>query len=76
LFDAIKGTEQLKSAGSWYSMDMGDGKEAKKFQPSKWQEMMRDDVFRQRVYDIVDEEIVQKFDRREGSAEKFYEETG
>ena len=74
LFDAIKGSQYLTSAGPWYTLDMGNDTE-KKFQPSKWPSlMMNDPEFRQRVYDIVDEEIVQKFERREGKADSFYNE--
>ncbi len=74
LFDAIKKSESLTSSGSWYTLRMKDGSEDK-FQPSKWGQKMKDPVFRERVYQIMDEEIVQKFDRREGDASDFYEES-
>ena len=35
---------------------------------------MTDEDFRTRVYDIMDEEVIYKFDKREGSAADFYEE--
>ena len=74
LFDAIKGSQYLTSAGSWYSLEMADGS-IKKFQPSKWNKFMSEDPdFKQRVYQIVDEEIVMKFDKRQGDASSFYEE--
>lgn len=74
LFDAIKKSPNLTSAGSWYTLHMGGGK-TKRFQPSKWGKIMKTDKeFKQRVYDIVEEEIVQKFDRREGKADNFYTE--
>ena len=74
LFDAIKGSQYLTSSGSWYSLEMGDGS-IKKFQPSKWNKFMSEDPdFKQRVYQIVDEEIVMKFDKRQGDASSFYEE--
>ncbi len=73
LFEAIKGSNYMSSAGAWYSLEMGDGKVVK-FQPSKWDEKMQDPTFKQRVYDVMDEEVIQKFDKRLGKAEDFYEE--
>ena len=71
-FDAIKSSGKLTSSGAWYSLDMGDGN-IKKFQPSKWTDCMQEKDFRERVINIMDEEIVKKFDKREGSASAFYE---
>jgi hypothetical protein len=46
-----------------------------KFQPSKWTELVTsDDEFRSRVVQIMDEEIVQKFDKRQGDASAYYED--
>ena len=74
LFDAIKGSESMTSAGAWYSLTMADGS-IKKFQPSKWSKLMAEDAdFKQRVYQIVDEEIVMKFDKRQGDASAYYED--
>jgi recombination protein RecA len=71
-FDAIKGSDSLTSAGAWYTLRTDDGYE-KKFQPSKWTALVtEDEEFRNRVIRLMDEEIVQKFDKREGSAEVFY----
>jgi len=73
-FDAIKGSEQLSSAGAWYTLECPDGY-IKKFQPSKWTDLlMNDQEFRERVVRIMDEEIVQKFDKREGDASVYYED--
>ena len=74
-FDAIKSSDKLTSSGAWYTLDMGDGK-VKKFQPSKWIDCMQEEDFRQRVIEIMDEEVVKKFDKREGDAASFYEEGG
>ncbi len=71
-FEAVKGSECLTSAGAWYTLKMPDGYE-KKFQPSKWGEIIQsDEEFRTRILSIMDEEVVQKFDKREGTAEQFY----
>jgi recombination protein RecA len=72
-FDAIKGSKYLVSAGSWYTMDMGDDT-AEKFQPGRWMEKMADEKFYNRVLSIIDEEIIMKFDKRQGDAAEFYED--
>tara|TARA_B100000131_G_C18062673_1_gene591135 strand:+ start:246 stop:1394 length:1149 start_codon:yes stop_codon:yes gene_type:complete len=73
-FDAIKGSDSLTSAGAWYTFKTPDGYE-KKFQPSKWSDIiMTDSEFRQRVIEVMDQEIVQKFDKRQGDASSFYED--
>jgi recombination protein RecA len=71
-FDAIKGSPCLTSAGAWYTLTMPDGY-TKKFQPSKWTEIITsDNEFKSNVVRLMEEEIVQKFDRREGTADTFY----
>ena len=73
-FDAIKGSECLTSAGAWYTLSMPDGY-VKKFQPSKWTSIITtDEEFRNNVIKLMDEEIVMKFDKRQGDASSFYEE--
>ena len=73
-FDAIKGAESLTSSGAWYTLSTSDGY-TKKFQPSKWTDLITTDKeFRTRVIRIMDEEIVQKFDKREGDASAYYED--
>lgn len=71
-FDAIKSSDCLSSAGSWYTLATPDGY-TKKFQPSKWMELIStDNEFKECVIRLMDEEIVRKFDRREGDAQSFY----
>lgn len=73
-FDAIKGSDSLSSAGAWYTLKTEDGYE-KKFQPSKWTDIISSDKeFKSRVIQIMDEEIVRKFDKRQGDAKNFYED--
>ena len=52
---------------------MKDGTQ-KKFQPSRWMDAMQDENFRIRVLEVMDEEVIQKFDQRDGEAEDFYGE--
>ena len=71
-FDAVKGSEYLTSAGAWYTLKMPDGYE-KKFQPSKWLQIIQtDEEFKKNIIKLMDEEVVQKFDRRDGPADQFY----
>jgi RecA/RadA recombinase len=73
-FDAIKGSAALTSAGAWYTLKTEDGYE-KKFQPSKWADIIHEDAeFKETVIAIMDEEIIQKFDKRQGDAKDFYED--
>lgn len=70
-FEAIKNSDQIKQAGSWYVLVFDDGKEVK-FQATKWMEMMNDNNFREQVLRIMDKEVIQKFDSKEGNAKNFY----
>jgi recombination protein RecA len=73
-FDAVKSSEHLTSAGAWYTLKLPDGYE-KKFQPSKWAELVTsDEEFRNKILQLMDEEVVQKFDQRLGNASEFYGE--
>jgi len=72
-FDAIKTSEYLTSKGAWYTLETPEGY-TKKFQPSKWTELVQtDNEFKEQVIRLMDEEVIQRFDRRDGSAEDFYE---
>ena len=63
----------LTSKGAWYTLETPDGY-SKKFQPSKWSEIIKsDNEFKEHVIRIMDQEVIQRFDRREGTAEDFYE---
>jgi len=72
-FDAIKSSEHLNSSGAWYTLKMADGSE-KKFQPSRWMEFMANSEFKDRVVEIMEEEVIRKFDERKGNAADFYGE--
>ena len=71
-FDAVKSSDCLSSAGAWYTLALPEGY-TKKFQPSKWTELISNDIeFKEHVIRLMNEEVVQKFDRREGDAQSFY----
>jgi len=65
----------MTSSGSWYTLDMGDGNSVK-FQPSKWKEKIQDEAFRARILQLIDEEVILKFDKREGTAADYYDIEG
>ena len=69
--EAIKGSKHLNSGGAWYALEYGDG-EKEKFQASSWVEKLKKDKFRNRVLEIMDEEIILKFKERDGDASQFY----
>ena len=49
-----------------------DGTE-EKFQPSKWKSMLTNQKFRDRILEIMDEEVILKFDKRQGEVADFYD---
>ena len=69
--EAIKGSKNIKQAGAWYSIVYKDGKE-EKFQASKWREKISNEKFRNRVFEIMDEEVIMRFEKKEGNATDYY----
>lgn len=70
-FEAVKNSDQIKQTGAWYTLIFDDGKEVK-FQTTKWMEMLKDQAFKEQILRLMDKEIIQKFDSREGNAKNFY----
>ena len=56
----LSGSERFKP-GAWNKLVAKDGKEFK-FQRTQWVEKLKDPNFRQAVLDIMDEEIIKKFE--------------
>lgn len=74
-FDAIHSSPRLARAGAWFSLLDSNGEAVgPKFQASKWTERLQDPEFRKTVMEIMDDEVIMKFDKREGNAADFYEE--
>lgn len=71
-FDAIQISDNLKQSGAWFSLAMPDGKEVK-FQRKGWIKQLKDPDFRLRVLQIMDEDVIKKFDNRTGNAEDYYD---
>jgi len=75
-FDAIHSSQYLKNSGAWFSLDMGNDK-VKKFQKKSWVSLVREnEEFRKRVLEIMDEEVILKFDKRLGDASNYYDTEG
>ena len=72
LFEAVKGSQNILQSGAWFTMVYEDGT-TEKFQASKWVEKMQDEKFKNRVYQIMDDEVIMKFDTRQGNAADFYD---
>ena len=73
-FEAIKSSDCLTSAGAWYTLTMPDGY-TKKFQPSKWTDLVKnDEEFRNKIIELMEVEVIQKFDSREGNAADYYDD--
>ena len=46
----------------------------KKFHPSRWTKLIEsDEEFKKNIIELIDIEVVQKFDKREENANKFYD---
>ena len=71
-FEAIKVSDNLKQSGAWYNLVYEDGT-SEKFQASRWKEKLQDEKFKNRVLQIMDEEIIMRFDKKEGKAGDFYD---
>ncbi len=70
--EAIKGSENLIQRGAWYALQYANG-EQEKFMGSQWVDKLKNEKFKNRVFEIMDEEIVMKFDQRQGEASEFYD---
>ena len=71
LLTAIKSSDKLKNSGAWFTLAGYD----KKFQTATFPKLMQaDEKFSKIVYDIIDEEVIQKFENKTGKAADFYEE--
>ena len=70
-FEAIQISDNLKQSGAWFSLVMENGEE-KRFQRKNWKKNLEDPDFRNRVLQIIDEDIIQKFDNRTGNASDYY----
>ena len=59
-FDAIQPSENLERNGAWYTLKYADGT-SEKFQFTKWHEKIKNEKFRARILEIMDEVVVQSW---------------
>jgi len=71
-FEAVKISDALQCSGAWYTLFYEDGK-SEKFQASKWSEKLQDNKFKARVLQLMDEEIIMRFEAKQGKADDFYD---
>ena len=71
--EAIKASDNLINSGAWFTLCYEDGTE-EKFQSKNWVEKLNDEKFYNRVMELLEKEVVMKFDKRLGSASDFYGE--
>ena len=71
-FDAVQISENFKQSGAWFSIIHEDGTE-EKFQRKKWLDKLENEKFRKRVLQIIDQDVIMKFDNRTGNASDYYE---
>ena len=72
-FDAVQISNSIKQSGAWFSLVFEDGTE-QKFQRKNWTGMLQDQKLRDRVLQIIDEDVIMKFDNRTCNASDYYEE--
>ena len=71
LLTAIKSSDRLTNSGAWFKLE---GHETK-FQTATFPKLMKtDEKFAKLVYNIIDEEVIQKFKNKTGNAKDFYDE--
>ena len=74
-FDAVAASSRIQRSGAWYTLlDKSGSPLGAKFQATKWTQRLEDEEFRTAVLEIMDEEVIMKFDRRDGAADDFYGE--
>jgi len=71
--EAIKSSEHLQNAGAWFTLQYADGT-TEKFQTKTWADKLNEEKFYNRVIELLEKEVVMKFDKRLGNAEEFYGE--
>ena len=73
--EAIKSSKHLTNAGAWWTLHYEDGK-TEKFQSANWLEKLQNDTFRERVFKLMEEEVILRFDNKAVDAKEFYDIDG
>ena len=73
-FEAVKSSDKLTNAGAWFTLHHEDGSKDK-FQSKQWINKLQEEKFYNRVIELLEDEVVMKFDKRIGDSSDFYEDT-
>ena len=46
---------------------------SEKFQASKWKDKLKEEKFKNRVLQLMDDEIIMRFETKQGKADDFYD---
>ncbi len=71
LFEAVKSSPSLV-VGAWNTLTYADGS-SEKFRAADWASKMKENKFRERIFELLNEEVILKFDKRAGPASQFYD---
>jgi len=73
--EAVKSSEHV-TVGAWNVLHYADGTQSPNFRQADWVEKLKDKKFYNRVIELMEEEVVLKFDKRLGDASSFYDVDG
>ena len=73
--EAIKSSKYLHIGGAWYTLEHEDGSK-EKFQKANWVSKLQDDKFRNRILQLMEQEVILKFEKKEVDAKEFYDIDG
>jgi len=73
--EAIKSSPHLTNGGAWFTLKHKDGSEDK-FQSKTWIEKLKDEKFKHRVFELMEEEVILRFERKDAEAKEFYDIDG
>ena len=74
LFEAVQSSPFIET-GAWNTLKYEDGTITKFRRDDFATVHMKDSKFRTRIMELVDQEVIQKFDKQTVSATQFYEDT-
>jgi recombination protein RecA len=73
--EAIKSSKHITNAGAWFTLKYDDGS-SEKFQTATWINKLQDDKFRNRILQLMEDEVILKFEKKEVDAKEFYDIDG
>jgi recombination protein RecA len=74
-FAAVKSSKHLTVSGAWYTLHHKDGT-TEKFQGAAWMKKLENKKFYERILQLMEEEVILRFDKKDGEASEFYDIDG